>query len=63
MNEIVKLGQNGIPEINLIPLDPLHIDFINIIQGQQENSAVNLAIKLINIDVVGMSDLHADEVL
>lgn len=63
INEIVGLAQNGIPELNLIPLDPLHVDFINIIQGENENSPVNLALKLINIDVLGMGQLKTNKIL
>lgn len=61
VNEIVSLGPNGIKELNLIPLNPLHVDFINIIQGQKQNSPVNLVLKLLDIDVYGLDKIHASK--
>lgn len=58
INVIVHQGQKGIPELNLIPLDPLHMDYINIVQGKKQKSPVNLVIKLTNIDIFGLDTIN-----
>lgn len=62
INDIVSQGKNGLKELNLIQLDPLHVDFINIIQGENENSPVNLVLKLLDIDIYGLDKIHATKV-
>lgn len=62
INEIVRIGQKGIPSLNLISLDPLHVDFINIIQGQGGNSPVNIVLNFMNIDLFGLDQINVSKV-
>lgn len=58
VNVIVHQAQKGIPDINLIPLNPFHVDFINIVQGKDQKSPVNLVVKLTDIDVFGLDTIN-----
>lgn len=42
-------------------MNPLHVDFINIIQGENQNSPVNMVLKLLDIDVYGLDKIHASK--
>lgn len=51
----------GNKELNLIPIDPLHLDKFDIIQS--ENSPVNIKLNLRNLTFKGVKDIVVDKVM
>lgn len=52
-NTILPNHYNGIRKLNLIPLDPLKIDKMDIVQGG--NSPVNIVLNFRDVDFLGLS--------
>ena len=53
INKILKSKASGYNDLNLMPIDPLHVRNIKLIHG--EDGPVNLNINFNNIDFVGFS--------
>lgn len=43
-------------------MSPLHVNSINIVQGENRNNPVNLVIKLLDIDVYGLDKIHVNKI-
>lgn len=52
--------KNGRSDINLAPIDPLHVDEVNIAQGAQ--SPVNINLKLSDLEGYGLSTANVTKV-
>lgn len=53
MNYILRNYPNGIRKLGLVSVDPLKIDKMDIVQG--ENNPVNIELNFRNVDLVGLS--------
>lgn len=61
INSYVEMYRNGLRSLNLVELDPLHVDEIDIIQGSDSPVNVNLNFK--NVSMFGLSKLKVHNVV
>lgn len=55
-NEVLRLGKNGIKEINIPSFEPLRVSKIDIIQDGSSNIAINLVLH--DADIYGISNAN-----
>lgn len=57
----MRVLKGGRPEINLVPIDPVHIDEAGIVQSK--DSPVNIQIIFKDVLFYGLSDLNVTKVM
>lgn len=57
----VRTFKSGLRELNLASLDPLHVNEVDIIQGNE--SPVNINLNFKDVDFYGLSDLNVKKVV
>lgn len=53
--------KDGLRDINLVRLDPLHVNFVDIIQGNE--SPVNVNLNFSDVEFYGLSKLNVKKVV
>lgn len=53
--------KDGLRDINLVRLDPLHVNEVDIIQGNESPVNVNLNFK--DVDLYGLSEVNVKKVM
>lgn len=61
MNSYVRMLKDGRRDINIAPLDPLHVEEVDIIQGSESPVNVNLNFK--ECRFYGLSNLNIKKVV
>lgn len=61
INTYVRALKSGSRDINLVSLDPLHVNEVDIIQGNDSPVNVNLNFK--DVEFYGLSDLNVKKVV
>lgn len=61
INTYVHTLKDGRRDINIVPLDPLHVDEVDIIQGN--SSPVNINLNFKDVQFYGLSNLNVKKVM
>lgn len=61
VNSYVRELKDGRPDIKLVPLDPLHVDEVGIIQNKDSPVSINLNFK--DVLFYGLSNLNITKVV
>lgn len=61
INKYVRTLKDGLRDINMVSLDPLHVDEVDIIQGSDSPVNVNLNFK--DVLFYGLSELNVKKVV
>lgn len=58
---MMNISAKGIPELNIVPIDPLFVDTLKISQGK--SSSMNMVMTLKNVDIYGLSNANTQRVM
>lgn len=61
INTYVRTLKDGRRDINMVSIDPLHVDEVDIIQGS--NSPVNVNLNFKDVNFYGLSNLNVKKVV